>query len=664
MRLLALFLAAVSAFAQTLPPLVDIAVSPDWLQTVLRVPQQAISSAVDAQGNVVFATSVSSGITLPSTAIGPGDIDPGRRDIVVFKMDPQLSRVIFSVVVGGSREDGMSSMAVRPNGGVVLTGFTISSDFPITTGAGPDGEIAQYGFVLTLAPDGKLESSKIFPAAISVVGAGADGDIYIAGASDRVPATPGVYTPTAPGDVFVARLNAATLEFKFVAHLSANLTVRGMVPRPDGGVVVATDTSLIGLNSSGSQLDFETTTNLRAPTLMASESGYTLSAPSYSNAPIQVQQYALDGHLIRTLHPPIGNASQLATVAPDGTLYFWTWTMGPTYNALEPCQNNQRPSDETLGRGLEKILSIVDPSGSLRYASFTSVNFTSIAVAGTHYLYGAGYRILRAGYPYGLYRLDLTKIPVGKHVAPSCITNGASYYPGQAAPGQLMSIFGSGLGPDAGVSFQLENGRAPLSLAGTSVTVDGKPASILYTQDQQTNFVVPWSVKTQGTFPICVTRSSETACLASFAGTANPGIFDANDQAIVMRQDWTRVTKSNQPKPGEVITLWVTGLGSMERLPQDGEVWGTELNRVAVPVKVWVSQPCSGSLGCGFVPPPVPWTVEYAGSAPGMLAGILQLNLRFPDQYPTSFGLDATTMEIAVGDSGFLIPFDISNPLP
>src|SRR6478736_2381240 len=205
MRTFILLAAAVCAAAQTLPPLVDIATSPDWLQFPPgQNPQQfPLISAVDSQGNVVFAGSIPRGMTPPGTPIGPtGDTGLGFPvDIAVFKMDPQLSRVIFSVVVGGSLEEGVSSMAVRPDGGVVLAGFTNSKDFPMTTGVAPDGSPTQNGFVMTLTSDGKLESSRVFPSSVvtfPLVSVGSDGDVYVVAlsrGSTEFPGTTGAYTP-------------------------------------------------------------------------------------------------------------------------------------------------------------------------------------------------------------------------------------------------------------------------------------------------------------------------------------------------------------------------------------------------------------------------------------------------------------------------------------
>jgi uncharacterized protein (TIGR03437 family) len=56
----------------------------------------------------------------------------------------------------------------------------------------------------------------------------------------------------------------------------------------------------------------------------------------------------------------------------------------------------------------------------------------------------------------------------------------------QIAPGEIVALVGSGLGPQAAVPFQLnQDGRVPRELAGTHVRFNGEPAPILYSQNGQ-----------------------------------------------------------------------------------------------------------------------------------------------------------------------------------
>lgn len=79
--------------------------------------------------------------------------------------------------------------------------------------------------------------------------------------------------------------------------------------------------------------------------------------------------------------------------------------------------------------------------------------------------------------------------------AADSIVNAASYLPGPVSPGEIISIFGTGLGPAAGMAaIPGSSGTMPDSLAETRVSFDGIAAPLLYAQNLQVNLVVPYSV--------------------------------------------------------------------------------------------------------------------------------------------------------------------------
>ena len=84
-----------------------------------------------------------------------------------------------------------------------------------------------------------------------------------------------------------------------------------------------------------------------------------------------------------------------------------------------------------------------------------------------------------------------------------CVVNAASYlsivasgYPGGAvAPGEIISVFGTGLGPANGVGAVVDSqGRVATTLASVTLTFDGVAAPILYAQANQINAIVPFEV--------------------------------------------------------------------------------------------------------------------------------------------------------------------------
>src|SRR5437016_5676060 len=107
----------------------------------------------------------------------------------------------------------------------------------------------------------------------------------------------------------------------------------------------------------------------------------------------------------------------------------------------------------------------LDPTGKVLYASFVREVVYTPAVLPSGTIQG----ITEDPYQgYNVSRIDLAATPKLNF---SCPVNGASWrVPDGLAPGEIVSIFGSNLGPEAGAMGQLEaNGRVSSSLAGTQV---------------------------------------------------------------------------------------------------------------------------------------------------------------------------------------------------
>ncbi len=217
-----------------------------------------------------------------------------------------------------------------------------------------------------------------------------------------------------------------------------------------------------------------------------------------------------------------------------------------------------------------------------------------------------------------------------------------------------MTIYGSNLGPDSGVSFTLQNQHVPTELAGTSVTVDGTRAPILYVQGTQVNFIAPWSARTNGVAKVCLSRNSETACMDATAQPVAPGIFSFNERDIVVHGDGTLNSSTNPISPGDFVSLYLTGAGTWEGPLDDGSVSGFSLQKTTVPVTATLEFSCAGR-GC-TPPPPIPVQISYAGSAPTLVSGVTQVNLKIPETAPKGgqrflikFGTYGTAASVYVG---------------
>ena len=74
--------------------------------------------------------------------------------------------------------------------------------------------------------------------------------------------------------------------------------------------------------------------------------------------------------------------------------------------------------------------------------------------------------------------------------------NGASYAAGSIAPGELVALFGTNMGPRPGVGLQLSSDQQSITnaLSGVQVLFDGNPAPLTYASAGQINAIAPVAI--------------------------------------------------------------------------------------------------------------------------------------------------------------------------
>ncbi|MCU1238250.1 MAG: domain containing protein [Candidatus Solibacter sp.] len=184
------------------------------------------------------------------------------------------------------------------------------------------------------------------------------------------------------------------------------------------------------------------------------------------------------------------------------------------------------------------------------------------------------------------------------------------------APGGLFSIFGTNL---VKVKTDLSGWAGavlPKSLNGTSVTVGGKSAALVYVSPTQINAQVPVDVA-PGPQPVVVKSAvgSGTSFTVTVAATA-PAIFFAPSAAVLKNVDFSLVSATNPAKAGDVILVYCTGLG----LTSVNLATGT-----LVPTTATASTNASVTATIGGKPA----AVAYAIASPGF-AGLYQVALTVP----------------------------------
>jgi len=202
------------------------------------------------------------------------------------------------------------------------------------------------------------------------------------------------------------------------------------------------------------------------------------------------------------------------------------------------------------------------------------------------------------------------------------VVNSASFEPG-ISPGGLATVFGNDLTSVRGVVVA---SRLPLPtvLADVSVLVNGMPApiySVAFANGQdQISFQVPYAAAT-GPDAIEVEvfdGAVQTADVITDSFIEDPGIFvhDGNYALAVHPADGALVGPADPAVPGEVVVLYVTGLGPLSIPLDDG--FGAPSSPLAYtidPFQVLVDNESSDVL--------------FSGMAPGFV-GVYQINFRVP----------------------------------
>jgi uncharacterized protein (TIGR03437 family) len=205
----------------------------------------------------------------------------------------------------------------------------------------------------------------------------------------------------------------------------------------------------------------------------------------------------------------------------------------------------------------------------------------------------------------------------------AAVTNGASNLAGPISAGEIVTLYGSGLGPAQLASCI--NGPAGLIdtvLDGTQVFFNGTAANVLYTSANQVAAVVPTTISS-GTAQVSVTyQGQSSAAVSAVVSPAAPALFTINStgkgQAAAVNQDGSVNSALKPAGPGEFISLYATGGGSAGALPVTVTIAGQTV------------------------------AAQYAGQAPGYLAGFMQINAQIPSGIRAN---SATPVSIQVGSA-------------
>jgi uncharacterized protein (TIGR03437 family) len=202
------------------------------------------------------------------------------------------------------------------------------------------------------------------------------------------------------------------------------------------------------------------------------------------------------------------------------------------------------------------------------------------------------------------------------------VVNGASYLGGGVAPGEIVTLFGNDIGPETLTPFASSaDGRIGSSLAGVRVLFDGVAAPLLYVSRTQIGAIVPYAVSGQSSTRVQV----EYAGVRSFpvelpVVAANPAIFSlemsGRGPGAILNEDGSVNSAANPAEKGSVVSIYATGEGQTDPWGVDGRVAGDRPPKPLLPVSITIGG--------------VPAEIQYAGGAPTLVAGVIQINAVVP----------------------------------
>jgi uncharacterized protein (TIGR03437 family) len=214
------------------------------------------------------------------------------------------------------------------------------------------------------------------------------------------------------------------------------------------------------------------------------------------------------------------------------------------------------------------------------------------------------------------------------------VANGASNAVGPIAPGEIVVLYGNGIGPSLLTPFQLTTaGLVATQIGSYSVLFNGIAAPLLYASAGQTSAIVPYGV-TGLTVQVAVQYQNQTTAPVTVElALSTPGVFTADSsgkgQARAFNQDGSVNNASQPAKGGSVVTLYATGEGQTVPPGVDGRILPysatTALPATFPPMP---ALPVTVTIGGKTA------TVQYAGGVFGSVAGVMQLNVQVPAGVP------------------------------
>ena len=630
--------------------------------------------------------------------VGPAPCPPAS----VIKVDPSGNK-IWETLLGGPTADIGTALAVDTEGNVAFTGST-GGQFPTTPGAAIGSSASATAFAARVTADGSgFLYSTYLPESVAVASAiavDAAGSAYIAGKTSAGHAF--VLKLSADGSAIDYNVtlagSGADAATAIAVDPAGNAFVAGQTTSPDFRVTASAfqrnlkgtrNSFLVKLSPSGNLLTstYFGGSGSDSPSSIAVDTAGNIDlAGSTSSLDLPTTQGVMQPSVIVPPWNDFAPAGFVAQFAPDGISLKWASYVMSSDLGLHLTDATVDVGVSALAAGLagdiylggltgpgfpvtpsaplicfqgstnrtNGFLAHLDSNGALLDATYLGNSAASDVESVGGLLPLADGSASIAWHGSGNDVVSNVRFGSGGWTAPACLStdvlNSATLDGSSGiAPAELITLTGFGIGPDIGVVFQPDaQGNIPTQLAGVQVLFDGAPAPVQYAQSRQINAVAPAGLGSTGTpHNVSVTYNTQQFGPAlAYAVFGSPGIFrlqlGQSAQAVAINQDGTLNGPANPAPRGSVVAVWGTGYGQTNPPCPIGGLNLPDAVPLSPGTSALIDYVDPALSGVQFAP------VEYAGSAPTLACGIVQINF----QVPLNVAPGAFSFSPAIGQNG------------